>query len=439
MVVKGSPRVVLVAIGSRGDVQPHVALARALRAVGVDAVVLGPPEYASLAADAGVPLESLGTGFADFVAAHPADARRLGRAGAAGAHRVLLRWHTGAAESFAAAADRVVGPGDVVIAGLAGTALALALADDRGCRPVHASFFPVLPTSDAASAIMPLARGRTSALNRWWAQTVLWPGMLELAWPHADALRRLRGLPSVDRAETTRRVAALPTLMATSPTLVPPAPDWPDTVEYTGPWVLEPDQHWQPPAELAEFLAAGELPVYVGFGSFAALDPERDLRLVTRAAARAGVRVIVPEGSSGVGVVSTGSTGVELLAIPDVPFEWLFPRVAAVVHHGGAGTTVAGLRAGVPGLVVAHGLDQPYFGERLAALGVGPRPLSRGRLTVGALADALRALATGPDAEGYRRAASAAARIRREDGTGTAIAVLRRLGYLPGSQASGGT
>jgi sterol 3beta-glucosyltransferase len=184
-----------------------------------------------------------------------------------------------------------------------------------------------------------------------------------------------------------------------------------------GYWTLHTPAGWSPPPELAAFLAADGPPVVaIGFGSMASVDPALLTELVRGAVRDAGVRAVLIAGWGGLAALRDDA---EVLAIDAVPHDWLFPRVAAVVHHGGAGTTGASLRAGTPTVVVPFAMDQPFWGGRVAALGVGPAPIPRARLTRARLADALR-LAVG-DAAMRARAADLGRRIREEDGVGEAV------------------
>jgi UDP:flavonoid glycosyltransferase YjiC (YdhE family) len=207
-----------------------------------------------------------------------------------------------------------------------------------------------------------------------------------------------------------------------SPAVIPKPPDWGEDTHVTGYWFLDPVEAWTPPAALVEFLEAGPPPVFVGFGSMSSRKPEETTALIVDALDRAGQRAILLSGWGGLEGARVPDT---VFVVDAVPYSWLFPRVAAVVHHGGAGTTSAGLRAGVPSLVIPFFGDQPFWGRRVAALGVGPEPVPRRRLTAERLARALREAVTD---EGMRqRAAELGARIRTEDGVGRAVAVLETL------------
>jgi UDP:flavonoid glycosyltransferase YjiC (YdhE family) len=207
-----------------------------------------------------------------------------------------------------------------------------------------------------------------------------------------------------------------------SAAVAPPPPDWGSWIEVTGYWFLDRKTDWTPPPALAEFLEEGPPPVYVGgFGTMTNRDPGDLARIVARALGAAGVRAVVLTGWGG---LPKEELPREIFAVDWVPFDWLFPRVSAVVHHGGAGTTAASLRAGVPTVVVPFFLDQFFWGRRVFDLGVGPRPILRKRLDPDTLAAALRIATRDPEMKG--RAAALGVRIRAEDGVARAVAAFER-------------
>jgi sterol 3beta-glucosyltransferase len=190
----------------------------------------------------------------------------------------------------------------------------------------------------------------------------------------------------------------------------------------TGYWFLDPAEDWMPAPALVDFLAAGPPPVYVGFGSMSSRKPEETTALILGALARTGQRGIIHAGWGG---MQRADLPDSVLMIDGVPFSWLFPRVAVVVHHGGAGTTSAGLRAGVPAVVVPFFGDQPYWGQRVADLGVGPAPIPRKKLTAERLAQAIQVAVT--DHAMRQRAAELGTKIRAEDGVACAVAVVEQM------------
>jgi UDP:flavonoid glycosyltransferase YjiC (YdhE family) len=188
-------------------------------------------------------------------------------------------------------------------------------------------------------------------------------------------------------------------------------------VNLTGYWFLDERRGWEPPPVLADFLDAGPRPVYVGFGSMRPKNPEATARTIRTALREAGVRGIIQAAPE----ISTD----DVLALQDLPHSWLFPRMAAVVHHGGAGTTAAGLRAGVPTVVCPFFGDQPYWGERVAALGAGPEPVPFKSFNAPRLAVAIRDALQSPHIAA--RSTALARRLSAEDGVGRACKALEAI------------
>jgi UDP:flavonoid glycosyltransferase YjiC (YdhE family) len=204
-----------------------------------------------------------------------------------------------------------------------------------------------------------------------------------------------------------------------SPAFVPPDPLWQGRVVQTGYWFLD-MPHFEPDPELAAFLAAGEPPLVISFGSMVNADPRRTTALLCEAVERVGCRALIQAGWAGLG---EGPLPPNVRRIDFVPHDWLFPRASGVIHHGGAGTTAAVLRAGVPQAVVWHLGDQPAWGKLLHKRGLAPAaPLWQGALNVDWLTRVMRALRSDPGLRG--QAATVGARIRQEEGVRQAVTAL---------------
>ena len=232
----------------------------------------------------------------------------------------------------------------------------------------------------------------------------------------------LKKFPGNTGILTTARGHVIPVLHAFSPHVVPRPEDWPQPARVCGYWFLDQQREQQPSTDLEAFIKNGNPPVYVGFGSMAGRNPKRLADIVIQALQQANLRGIIATGWGG---LDAGGLPDTILKIDSAPHDWLFPRVNAVVHHGGAGTTAAGLRAGKPTIICPFMGDQPFWGKRVYELGVGPPPIRQKRLSVDDLVRALLTI-TGDDAL-TARAAALGKHIRDEDGTANAIATIEKI------------
>ena len=407
--------VTIITLGTRGDVQPYVALGIGLQRAGHDITLATSADFGTFVTERGLrfatlPADSLtllqsAEGKA-AVGGHPIQALRLFK------HRVLPSLRRVLDSAWVASRDAAA----IVYhpKALAGYHVAERLGVPGflslpvpALTPTGAFPNPLLPALSLGEAYNRLTYALLYRLmtlpcrgivNRWRRETL---GLAPLP-PAASELLR-DGRP-------------VPTLYPVSPAVVPRPPDWPPTAALTGFWFLPDAPDWQPPADLAAFLAVGPLPIYVGFGSMAWGDPARLTRRVLDAVERAGQRAVVATGWGGMKTVVRDE---RRFTIEAAPHQWLFRHVAAVVHHGGAGTTAEGLRAGKPTVVCPLFGDQPFWSRRVRALGVGPRPVPLKRLTAPGLAAALHAATTDEDVG--RRADQLGRRIRAEDGVARAV------------------
>jgi sterol 3beta-glucosyltransferase len=407
-------RILLATVGSRGDVEPYVALARGL--AGHEVTVATHEPFRTF-------VEDHGAGFAPLPGdprqvLHTEQARELLSTGPSVvrfARRflgVLEPWF----QDLAAATEPLVRRADVA----AYSPLAFTVWHQAQAHGV----------ATALAALQPFARTRAfSTVPGGGADRGRWLNLAshvvteQLFWQplrrpvnrwRADAL----GLAPLPLAGPHRQLAGEPQLYGFSPSLVPPPPDWPDTVRVTGAWRLADPAPVDP--DLVDFFDSGPAPVYVGFGSMVDRDATRMSEIVVAAARQAGVRLVLGAGWTGL----AGDAGDDVLVVGETPHHLVFPRTAAVVHHGGAGTTHTAAAAGVPQVVVPFFADQPFWGRRVEQAGIGPPQIPRAALTPEALSSAIRRAVSGATVERARRLGQ---RIRAEDGVGTAARILESL------------
>ncbi|MDA1330042.1 MAG: glycosyltransferase [Chloroflexi bacterium] len=213
----------------------------------------------------------------------------------------------------------------------------------------------------------------------------------------------------------------VPFLYGYSRHVVPKPADWPDWYHVTGYWFLGNEAGWRPPPDLLNFLGSGPPPVYIGFGSMVGGDPQSALQMVLEALEITGQRGLLLRGWGGLSGTDLPSN-VHMAA--SVPHAWLFPRVAAVVHHGGSGTTAAGLGAGVPSILIPHFADQPFWADRVHTLGLSPAPIPRRKLSADRLAHAIHAALN--DQVLREKATALGEQIRAEDGVARASEIIHR-------------
>ena len=202
----------------------------------------------------------------------------------------------------------------------------------------------------------------------------------------------------------------LPVVYAVSSLVMPRPDNWSSNIHMTGFWYDESPVTWEPPQDLVDFMEAGDKPIYIGFGSMVSGNMNKTFAQVLRAVRASGVRAVIGMGWGG---NLSAHSNKRVYISPYIPHDWLFPRVSAVVHHGGAGTTASGLRYGKPTLVVPFGGDQPFWGNRVHALGCGPKPITRDTMTVHRLAKGLIDLTSHAS---YRTNAEALGEKLRQEG-----------------------
>jgi UDP:flavonoid glycosyltransferase YjiC (YdhE family) len=318
--------------------------------------------------------------------------------------------------SFAACAgaDVIVGSGTALLLGLAAAEKLGIPIVSTYLQPLGISRFQVNSLFPHCPAWMPL-RAVYNVMSHVMAGEFLWQMMRTAINKARREVLQLPPFPPWGPLGLTRGTTAL---HGYSEAVIAKPRDWRPNDYLTGFWFLDRAGDWKPPARLADFLDSGPAPVYVGFGSMPNPDPAATTQLVLEALKRTGQRGILMAGWGG---LEKGRQSDQFLFMESAPHDWLFPRVAAVVHHGGAGTTGAGLRAGVPSIIVPFMADQPFWGRRLFDLGVAPRPIPRRELCADRLAASIRE--TVHNQAMRRQARDLSRHIRSENGVERAVEI----------------
>ncbi|WP_458766554.1 glycosyltransferase [Cupriavidus basilensis] len=399
--------------GTEGDARPLAALCRALMDAGHQARLLADGATLGTARAVGVPTTALAGDIRGALQPEHAISGVVARnRGFTSTARALARIANANAEAWL---REIVAAGEgcdaIIVSGLAAFA-GLSAAEHLGVKAIGTGLIPITPTADFASPFLAQARlpGWLNRTSHHFVNGMLWRAFRK----QTNAARAaVCGLPP-RRQLWTRH----PMLYGVSPSLLPRPADWPGNARVCGQWIARsPD--WTAPQPLADFLAAGEPPMYFGFGSMAGFDRRKMLDAVITACA--GRRALFYPGWSG---VDTAGLPANVHVVGDTPHDWLFPRTSLVVHHGGSGTTHCAARAGVPSVVVPFAGDQFFWAERLRLAGVAGDAVSGKHLQASALA---RAIAFAQGAETRSRARALGARMAGENGLADAVSAIEAM------------
>lgn len=413
---------VIATYGTEGDARPFAALCRGLLDAGHEAHLLADAATLGSAQALGVPTTAL----AGDIRGTLDPGQSIGSVVSRGATwkdatRALAGIANEHAESWLGTIiEAARGCDAILVAGLAAYA-GLSAAEAVGVKAIGSGMIPLTPTSAFGSAFLPPGR-----VPRWlhcashgFVNAMLWRAFRD----RTNAARARFGL-APRRAVWSRH----PMVYGVSPALLARPADWPGNAHLCGQWLPASDR-WSPPAYLVRFLASGEEPIYIGFGSMTGFDAERLMRELM--AAIGGRRVLFHPGWSG---FEPRGLAPNVLVIGDTPHDWLFPRTSMVIHHGGSGTSHSAARAGVPSIVAPFAADQHFWAERLRQAGAAPAPVDGRHPTAQAFAHALAAAGSQAMQERARRLGDS---MRRENGVATAVSVLERIVIHDDSQIPG--
>jgi UDP:flavonoid glycosyltransferase YjiC (YdhE family) len=417
-------QIAIIAFGTQGDVQPYVALGKGLRAAGYSVRVVTHQNFEQLVVSHGLDFYPVTGSVQEILESEEMRALlekgsffAVSRRTSKEAERSAVLW---ARESLDACRET-----NLLVAGIGGLFFALALAEKLKIPLLQAHLVPFTPTKEFPAVILPASLPKLGAsfnrLSHRIIKQAMWQGSRA-----ADNLarREVLDLPPAPfwGPYNSNLLRKNPILYGFSPSVIPKPSEWNSDTHVTGYWFLDSADDWTPPAELSKFLANGAPPVYIGFGSMSSRKPEETVDLILAALTRTRQRAVLLAGWSGLRKENLPET---VFMASSTPHSWLFPRVSAVIHHGGAGTTAAGFRAGVPSLMIPFFADQPFWGQKAWQIGVGTKPVPRKQLTTEKLANALQILTD--DETMRRKAAELGEKIRAENGIPNAVSVITKF------------
>jgi sterol 3beta-glucosyltransferase len=408
-------KITVLTYGSRGDVQPFIPLSLGLISRGHSVKLAAPSRFKDF-------VEGYGIQFVPLAGDPEELSKRFNNAG----HNILkimagmMDYVSEIAVDVLHQTDASCENADLILHTFLHATGAHTYARERNIPDIHIQTFPMFtPTGDYPNVTLPdLKIPLLNRLTHVMAAKLTWWG----ARLGFEQVRRRTGIPKRKLFwpfEEDPARPPTPILCAWSPGVIPASSGWPPHVHVTGWYFFASNRHYSPSPELETFLEAEEPPVCISFGSMVNRSAEAVDHIVRASLAQTGNRGIILSGWSRVKHQSSGN----ILYLDAVPHDWLLPRCKMIIHHGGAGTTSAGLQAGIPNIVVPFTLDQPFWGRRVQAIGAGPAPIPVKKLSAEKLTRAIRYAGTTACRE---RAAEIGRKIRSEDGVEVAVRLIEK-------------
>jgi sterol 3beta-glucosyltransferase len=422
-------RITILALGSRGDIQPYIALSKGLSDAGHAVRLATHAAFASLVHSYGVEFFPLDDEPGEFFQTDQGSASLHGNTNAFIYLYRLVRMIDPLVDGYMERCGEACKDADAIIVTYLSFLIGYSMAEMLQ-KPLVATFLQpsLLPTKTfsepTASRLPQHPQSFAETLNyqsHLGAGTIFW----KLFTPAVNRARRniyhLSPLPKKSLFATLPDHVAL-IFYGYSPTLLPKPNDWGETTHVTGFWMLEHTQSWQPEPELIDFLHAGPPPVYIGFGSMSSYHPDATLRIAVETLHRTRQRGVILVAKE---YMREHRLSEQIYITNGAPHDWLFPHMSVIVHHGGAGTTAASLLAGKPTIIVSHIVDQQFWGDRVAFAGAGPKPLSRRHLSTEKLAKTLQS-ALGNE-QMKSKAEEVGKRLREENGVEQAVHAINTI------------
>lgn len=408
-------KITMLSIGSVGDVRPYIILGKELKSRNHSVTIAVFPQFKKIVQEAGLRFFSLdGDSESMMNAIMQPDTN-----GISYFPRLVKNMKSHIDDLIQSMVDSC-SDADAMICNFFGT-LYYSIAELNTIPCIQTHFFPMDPTGE-----IPMSSVRNQHLGRYGNLASYKIGYMSMSLIERYFLADWR----MDHHLMKRKIATrpdytvgdhpIPVIYAISPCVFPRPQEWSQEIHMSGFWFEKNPAAWTPSAEIEAFLENGAKPIYIGFGSMSAGDMNKLLTIVLRSVRTTGVRAVINLGKTG----RKFKSNQHILFLNEVPHDWLFPRVAAVIHHGGAGTTAAGLRYGRPTLIIPFAGDQPFWGDQIRKKRCGPKPIPRKNLSVRKLAAGILDLLSNPDYA--KNAADIAEALEKENGIQTAADIIEQ-------------
>jgi sterol 3beta-glucosyltransferase len=392
-------KIVIPAMGSRGDVQPYLNLSQGLQAAGHDVTVATNPSLLTLTGEHGIKGSPVGPSI------------DMGEVGARLMAQSFNNMWIGMIRVMQFGAKLIQEAYPDVLEACRGADLVITTDTTSGIAEAENLSIPWISVTLQPGRI-PVAQESSTILQR-----TVWPVLGKLLIAPTNRFRKRVGAPPAKDISSIMSGRLI--LLPVSRHVAPPDSRWPNHIQQSGFWFSQGEAEWSPPDDLLEFIGSGERPVAVSLGvmSMSGKQARASAQIVLKALRESKMRAVIQGWDQ---ALQSEELSPNIYHAGSMPHGWLFERVGTVVHHGGFGTTAAVLRSGVPGIVVPHVIDQFYWGQRVSDLGVGPRYISRGKLNVQNLSQALSQASS--DTSMRKKAAELGEAIRAEpDGVKAAV------------------
>ena len=416
--------IAIFALGSRGDVQPYIALGKGLKKAGHTIRILTHKNFEELVNTHGLDFISIGGSVQD-IAQSKDMANLLDKGNFLSIISQMKKDAINGALVMAKVGLEACSDIDLIISGIGGLFAGFTVSEKLDIPFLQAYYIPFTPTKAFPSFLFPklpfFNNGFFNRFSYFITRQFIWQG-----YRPADNTAR-RQVLALKKASffgpyKSKYFNQNPVLYGFSPLVISKPPDWNSNIHVTGYWLIEQENEWSPPSELVDFIESGSKPIYVGFGSMSSRNPEETTDIILNAISRTKQRAII---LSGWGGLQKKNLPDNVFMIDSIPISWLFSKVAMTIHHGGAGTTAEALKAGIPSVVVPFFGDQFFWARKVFDLGVSTEPVPRKKLTVDILTKSIESVLT--DQNIQKNAIELGVKIRKEDGIANAVSIINNM------------